>query len=54
VYLVEGSLVVMVVDNNPSFHSRISGCMRAIIPGTGALDSCIIFFNITKLDCLKF
>ena len=35
-------LVVDGLTLSPSFVSYISGCMRAIIPGMGALDYCII------------
>jgi len=37
-----GRLVVDGLTPSPSFVSCISGCMRAIIPCTGALDCCII------------
>jgi len=40
--LVEGILVFNGFSLKPSFVSCKSGCMRAIIPGTGGLDCSII------------
>jgi len=41
-YLVEGRLVIDGMTPKPQFVSCTSGSMRVIIPGTGALDCCII------------